>query len=111
MTENERQSARIARHFASLTELASRLPRSIDDVVKLHPASREQMGWIALDIGKTLRYAPGATPGLEKAGETLRLYALSLLGERCGTPLASADCPLSARLAQLEAIIKEREAA
>lgn len=110
-TKSERDAAKVSRHVDSLATLASRLPRSFDDIVKLHPSSKEQIGWLALDIGKTFTYAPGAYVDLVKAGNKLSLYALGLLGEPCGDSLAPAECPLSARLAQLEALIKEREAA
>ena len=100
-TPAERRASQIARHFKSLTELVSRMPRYFDEVVRLNPASREQIGWMALSIGKEIQYAPGAPVELVTAGNKLRLFALGLLGEPCGVPLPATECPLAARLAQI----------
>jgi hypothetical protein len=97
----------------SLSELAQRLPRAFDDLAKLHPDAAEQTGWIALDIGKTLVWhSAGTHKELHTAADNLRAFALSLLGEKsAGRTLAPAECPMLARVSQLEAIIKAREAA
>lgn len=112
MTDSERCEQRHASFISSLTQLADRLPRAIDGVSICNPAARLQLGWLALDIGKTLVWhSSDVHPELHAASDRLRRFGLGLLGEQVGIKLEAAECPLSARVAQLEAILKAREAA
>lgn len=110
MTETQQRDARNARHFQALASLVSALPRQLDDLVRLHPQARQQVGWLALAIGKTAHYSHGQSTELATAGNALRLFALSLLGEPCGVPVPQPECPMAERLAMLEAIVNAKEA-
>ena len=103
--------ATLARLFVTLETLAHNLPRAFDEVAKLHPDAAQALGFIALDIGKALTYPAALPVATKEAGNRLRLFALSLLNERAGRPLALPECPIAARVAQLESWLAERRAA
>jgi hypothetical protein len=101
-----RQSERLANLARELTELRPQFDAVQD------PQAREEVGWIALQLGKSLVSNAGKSRELREAGESIRKLGLWIIEQgRARGVMRLPQCPMQARVAALESIITEREGA
>ena len=88
------------------------IPQQLRECVATGRA-REQVGWMALDLGKCLRYWPANDRQTTTLGETIRLQALRMIDEgRAGHVVpVEFTCPVRARIGHLESQLLTQEAA